>query len=403
MSASRTGNHEQGRQGGFSLVELLVALVFMSVLMAGMAGVFKTSIGTFSATGETISAQHHNRWAFEQISDDISQAGFIFPDRALPERILSGSESLFSVTPNQTVTARRVSDTNPAAVENETITYDVFQFFMDVPLPVQGTWASTNAAGEGLDASGAPISTPADREKGVIEFTMGNYTDLQAGDIEVICDSGENGTWEHPIITTPTSTTISFDMTQAAMDAYTSTSMTSGVMLSHPAGAPIYFVRPAQLVRYSVRALALDPGNTNVRTPCLVRQQASYPATTSATVDWTNVAAQIVAENVSGFRIDLSFDGGATWCRPTTAPITWSTFSANADTTLANKGLTGFQSITGTANRAWFRNIPCLIRVDLTTRTAVRREEFSATTGSRAWKTRTQTLMISPRNFGLGL
>jgi len=399
MSASRTGTHAQAPQGGFSLVEMLVALVFMSVLMAGMAGVFKTSIGTFSATGETISTQHHNRWALEQISDDISQAGFVFPDRVLPDRILSGSESLFSVTPDQTLTAKRVSDTNPGAVENETITADVFQFFMDVPLPVQGTWAATTG-GEGMDTGGSG-TTPPDRAE--ISFTVGSYTDLQAGDVEVICDSGEHGTWEHPIINAPTSATIVFDTTEASLEAYTSTAMTSGIMLAHHEGVPVFFVRPAQLIRYSVRALALDPGNTSVLTPCLVRQQASYPATSTGTVNWTTVAAQIVAENVSGFKVDLSFDGGATWNRPTTAPITWAAFSANANATLANKGLAGFQSITDSSARAWFRNIPCLIRIDLTTRTAVRREEYSATTGSRAWKTRTQTLMISPRNFGLGL
>ena len=48
MSASRVGTPERKPQYGFSLVEMLVALVFMSILMAGMAVVFRTSIGTFS-------------------------------------------------------------------------------------------------------------------------------------------------------------------------------------------------------------------------------------------------------------------------------------------------------------------------------------------------------------------
>jgi prepilin-type N-terminal cleavage/methylation domain-containing protein len=400
MSASRVGTPERKPQYGFSLVEMLVALVFMSILMAGMAVVFRTSIGTFSVTGETISAQHHNRWALDQISDDISQAGFIFPDRALPARILSGAESLFSVTPDQTLTAVRISDTNPGAVQNEIITTDAFQFFMDMPLPVQGTWTAATL-GESLDATGVSTAPPT---SAAVTFTVGSESDLRAGDVEVICDSGENGNWEHPLITgSPVGNPITFATDQSLLDAYTSTSMAPGIMLAHPAGVPVLFVRPAQLVRYSVRAVALDPGNTDVRTPCLVRQQASYPATASGTVNWTTVSAQILAENVSGFKVDLSFDGGASWCRPTTAPITWSTFAANANTTLGNKGLTGFQSITDSSNRAWFRNIPCLIRIDLTTRTAMRREEYSTSTGSRAWRTRTQTLMISPRNFGLGL
>jgi hypothetical protein len=40
--------------------------------------------------------------------------------------------------------------------------------------------------------------------------------------------------------------------------------------------------------------------------------------------------------------------------------------------------------------------------VDITTRAPIRREEYSITPGARAYRTRTQTLMISPRNFGVG-
>lgn len=401
MFALTIGNPDRKPQGGFSLVELLVALVFMSLLMAGMAVVFRTSIGTFSTTGELISAQHRSRWALEQISDDISQAGFVFPERVLPTRILSGAESLFSITPDQTVATVRVSDTNPAATVAENITADAFQFFMDVPLPVQGTW-TTATAGEGLDATGLVPTTPPTSAQ--VTFTLGTVDDLRAGDVEVICDSGENGNWEHPVISgAPVANPVVFATTQAEMDYYTSTPTTPGIILPHPAGVPVFFVRPAQLVRYSVRAIALDPANSAIRVPCLVRQQTNYPATSTATVDWSLIAAQIVAENVSRFRADLSFDGGATWCRPTAAPINWAGFTANANTTLSTKGLTGFTSITDSDHRDWFRNIPCLIRLDLSTRTSMRREEYSAAAGARAWRTRTQTLMISPRNFGYGM
>ena len=43
-------------QRGFSLVELLVALVFTMVLMAGMANVYRASLSSFYTSGESISS-----------------------------------------------------------------------------------------------------------------------------------------------------------------------------------------------------------------------------------------------------------------------------------------------------------------------------------------------------------
>ncbi|HWQ09120.1 MAG TPA: hypothetical protein VN436_08435, partial [Holophaga sp.] len=104
----------------------------------------------------------------------------------------------------------------------------------------------------------------------------------------------------------------------------------------------------------------------------------------------------VVAENVEGFRVDVSFDGGVNWDR--TGATTWSDIVTNA--TAHIKSITGYTSIT--TRRDWFRNIPCLLRIDLTTRTPIRRQEYNAAYTSRTYRTRTQVLMISPRNFGIG-
>lgn len=382
---------------GFSLVEMLVALVFTAFLMSGMAKVFQASVRNYNAVNETIAAQRTNRWALDQVSDDISQAGLVFPDRVLPTMVTAGSESLFSITPPVAagLVVKRISDTNPALTENETIFADTLQFFTDVPLPVSGTW-KTATDGETLKADGTSTSAPTKAE---ITFTLGTEADLRSGDVMVILDSGELGSWEHPLIEGPANPVVFLtDATKIAQ--YTATLISPGITLAHPADVPVYFIRPAQLVNYSVQAVALDPAHPDVTLPCLVRQQTNYP--TSGTVDWTKVATQIIAENVEGFRVDLSFDGGATWARPTTANPTWADITANANAKLATIGLPGLTSITDPANRDWFRTINCLIRVDITTRAPVRREEFSPTAGVRAYRTRTQTLMISPRNFGVG-
>lgn len=382
---------------GFSLVELLVALVFTAFLMAGMARVFQSSVRTYTAVNETMSAQRTNRWAMDQVSDDISQAGLVFPDRVLPTIVTGGAESLFSVTPNTTVTCTRVSDTDPTATQSETVTADALEFFTDVPLAVAGTWA-TDTPGDNANPGGTATAAPTSAQ---INFTLGSYTDVQAGDVMVILDAGQYGNWEHPVISGCASDgTVSFQTNTAQLLNYSASLTYPGITLAHKAGVPVYFIRPNQLVRYSVQAVALDPSNAAVKLPCLVRQQANYP--TSGNVDWTTVPTQIVSENTQGFQVDLSFDGGKTWARPTAAPFTWAAMQANANTQLATVGLPGLITVTDPANPDWFRSINCLMRVDITTRAPIRREEYSITPGSRAYRTRTQTLMISPRNFGVG-
>ncbi len=388
------GRHQ--RAGGFSLVELLVALAFTALLMAGMANVFKSSIQTFTAVNETMGAQRTNRWAMDQLSDDISQAGLVFPDRALPSFIISGSESLFSITPGAVVAnVVRVSDTNPAATQAEVVNADILQFFTDAPLPVSGFWAA-DTPGDNPNPGGTPSVAPT---SAAVDFKLGAPTDLKAGDVMVILDSGEYGNWEHPLISGGANPVV-FETDTTKLANYAATPINPGITLAHKKDVPVYFIRPAQLVRYTIQSVALDPANTAVRLPCLVRQQANYP--TAGTVDWTTVPTQIIAENVEGFRVDLSFDGGTTWARTTGSPTTWAAIQANADAQLATMGLPGWNKVTDPSKPDWFRGITCLIRVDITTRAPIRREEYSPTLGTRAYRTRTQTLMISSRNFGVG-
>lgn len=380
---------------GFSLVELLVALVFVSLLMAGMAKVFASSISVFNTTNEAIGIQRNNRWVVEQLNDDFSQMGMVFPDRILPAHVLSGAHPHFRIDPDQSVAGVvRVSDTDPGATETETVTADQVQFFSDLPLGISGTWSADTTGADSTTGSGTAAPSSAG-----IAFTQGSEADLRAGDVMVILDSGETGKWEYPLVTgNPVGNPITFEKDPTAIARFTFTPTEGGVQLAHRAGVPVFFVRPNQVVRYSVQAVALDPSNSTVRIPCLVRQTASYPL--AGTIDWTNVPAQIISEQVVGFRVDLSFNGGASWAR--TGARTWSDIQSNANTQLSASGLPGFNSITDPSHPDWFRNISCLVRLDITTRSAIRREEYNAAPGARAYRTRTHTLLISPRNFGTG-
>ncbi|HTL99216.1 MAG TPA: prepilin-type N-terminal cleavage/methylation domain-containing protein, partial [Holophagaceae bacterium] len=60
------------RIAGFSMVELLVALVFISLLMAGMLRIYGSAIQGFSAANESVKAQRDNRVAMQGIEDDLS-------------------------------------------------------------------------------------------------------------------------------------------------------------------------------------------------------------------------------------------------------------------------------------------------------------------------------------------
>ncbi|BDU77426.1 PulJ/GspJ family protein [Mesoterricola sediminis] len=380
---------------GFSLVELMVAVAFTAILMAGLARVFRGSASNYAAVNETIGIQRSNRWALEQISDDFSQAGMIFPDRALPTYIMSGSEPLFSLALDQALTVKRISDTDPTTTQDETVTSDVIEFFQDIPLRVRAEFA-TNTDGEDIAYTGVPTSPPTSV---TLNLLAGNITDLQANDVMVILDSGEKGYWEHPLIAGGTNP-IAFQTDQNVVNRFAMGNGTVGLKKPHFAKVPVMFMRPAQLVRFSVQAVGLDPANSGVRLPCLVRQQADYPLT--GTVDWTKVPGRIVAENVDGFRLDLSFDGGRTWTRPTTGTVDWATMQANANSQLNSAGLQGLKSITDPLHPDWFRSINCLIRIDLTSRTPLRRSEYATTPGTRAYRTRTQTILVSPRNFAYG-
>lgn len=388
-------NLAKTKQQGFSLVELLVAVFFTGILMAGMATVFKSSVSNFVTANESTGALRTNRWALEQISDDISQMGFRFPDRTLPSHILTGTDNIFSITPGVAVGGvTRVSDSDPSATQAETISTDILQFLSDVPLPLAGTWGADTTGNDPDLGSGAPAGPPANA---LIDFTEGSESSLRAGDLMVIQDSGENGKWETVMISGSANPVV-FETNTTSRARFALNPAPDGISLSHKKGVPVIFVRPWQLVRFTVQPVALDPSNAAVRLPCLVRQQTDYPD--AGTVDWTTVPGQVISENTEGFRVDVSFDGGTTWAR--TGAATWATIQTNANTQLTTYGLPGLKSITDPLNRDWFRSISCLIRIDLTTRAPIRREEYSATQGARAYRTRIQTLMISPRNYSLG-
>lgn len=404
--------HSKGRTRGFSLVELLVALVFISLLMAGMLRIYGSAIQGFASANETIKAQRDNRWALEGIQDDLQAAGYFFPTRPLPGfiSVSAGSQNPLMILPGQTITNKFIADPNnpSAAPTDETLTFDELQYLTDQVLPISAQLSA-------VPGSATSIS---------VTTSIGDLSQLHAGDFAVILDpsyevvqigggpySGTSGSL------TLDATNLQDPNTGAFLGAFGSLRT-----LNHQIGADVVFVRPNQVVRYALLPMALDPANTQATVPCLVRDQTVYPSG-GALIAWPAATANasalatagpggapvvraVVAENVTGLRFDLSANQGQVWTRGATWAATLASLNGQLSTlAAANPGVGYATSAQDPSNPLWFRNAPVLFRVDVTTRTVVRRAEYNTTTATPtlAYRTRTQTVFLQPRNYGLGL
>ena len=61
---------------GFTLVELMIALLLSTVLLGGVIGVFISNQSTARATTDLSNLQNSTRLAFQLLSQDIRSAGF---------------------------------------------------------------------------------------------------------------------------------------------------------------------------------------------------------------------------------------------------------------------------------------------------------------------------------------
>ena len=394
---------------GFSLVEMLVAVVFISILMAGMLRIYGSAMNAFATTTDAMAANRTKRWAIVSMEDDFQSAGYFYyaPFRTLPGYVsvdvVSGQNALM-ILPNQSATYGTLDAAANTSL-SEKVWFDEVQFLQDQPLQVRAQLSGTTTASNVL-----PLTV-----------TSGSLSDVQVGDYVFVLDE----LYELCRVSSVGTSTVTLDTSATAMQDPidgSGTGATAGLKaLTHYAGANVVFVRPLQVIRYAVLPLAMDPANAFSMVPCLVRDQTTYPGTgTRITWPAANATAigftrTIIAENVCGspvtgtaptqpnqygFRVDISLDNGTTWHRSGAA--NWAAVAANLTTWLATNGTPPYTSVTDPANPIWFRNVPALFRLDVTTRTAFKRVDPNAPT-SRVYTYRSQTLLCQPRNFSLGL
>ncbi len=391
--------------GGFSLVELLVALVFTMILMAGMATVFKSSLTTFYTSGEKLASIRRNRSALDLLYDDLNAAGMYLTNLSDPPTNITANNPAFYILPNMPIA--NASADGPA-------TADELYFYLDQPLAFGATLVSTGTSSGGARTAAelvlgneAPTASDntftiecgdpvyAERVKPGQHFIFKDF--FEALFIETATQKTDEKS--QVIITTGSDPVAS--ITGAGPTGAPSKSQ-HVIEASGEPGAGIVFFMPAQMVRYSIQMRNLDPAAGSVHnTPCLIRQQAAYdPAGFPA----AGVTTEIIAENVTGFKVYLSANSGQTWAgygqSYTGLSGGWENGIQNdLNTQLSTVGRTGYRTTTGDSN--WFRSIPTAVRLDVTTRSATKREEYATTPATTAYKQHTQSLVLMPRHFGL--
>lgn len=375
---------------GFSLVEMLVAMLFTGLLMAGMAKVFSSSLSTFYTSGETLSSFRRNRAATDMLYDDLNAASMYITSLSTPPSEVANTNPAFYVLPNMPI-AGAGADDPPSA--------DQLLFYLDQPLPFEGTYApgaggGARSATEIIAAGGAVAATD---NQYVVDCGDANYANqVKLGMSMVFKDA-----WESAYITaaTPSGSSVTVTVGQNAAALVSGLGATGTPSKSkHLPGSGVLFYTPSQAVRYSVQIRLLDPQNP-AGVPCLIREQGTYrPAGFVAATD------AIITENVSGFKVYLSVDSGKTWAgfKKTYTGMAggWTGgILADLNTVLLTTGRPDFTSTNGIPD--WFRSIPTLVRLDITTRSAVKRSEYSATPGVTKYQDVVQTIVTVPRHSGL--
>jgi len=397
---------------GFSMVEMLVALMFMGVLMAGLASVFKSSLGTFYTAGEKTSSMRRNRSSLDLLYDDLNTAGLFLTDLVNQPAGLNPANPAFYILPNQPIAG---------AAADGPQTADELYFYLDQPLNFEGTLVAP-AAGTGPQSASQMVqngSTPTDTDA---TFTIDCKDPAYAAMVAVGQNMVFKDFYKSPFIKSVSSP----DGTKVTViTGVNPTSLITGIGSTgapetavHLGGAGVVFYNPAQMIKYSVQMKLLDPANPTVGVPCLVRDQGAY----SAAGFVATAPQQVIAENVtipSGttrandgpFKAYLSANAGSTWAGwdVTTAGTTgWGAFTGTPaagtiqdelNTQVAAAKRAGVTTTAG--NLTWFRTIPAMVRMDITTRTATKRSEYSATGKTAAYNTLTQSLVLVPRHFGL--
>lgn len=380
---------------GFSLVELLVAVTLTAILMAGLAKVFKSSLSTFVTTGEKLSNSRRNNLSLDLLYEDLNSAGMFLSDLNAEPGGLSEQAPPFFIRPN---------------MEIQGLTTDELYFYLDQPLPFEGSLkvgagltTVESASSKVFQTLANPSQSLGDQDRTyTIDCGHPTYAAMvQPGHGFIRKDNFEVLNIERVLSVSGNQVKVLTGASPAVAITGLGASDAPTKVQPIPDSGVLFFA-PRQMVRYRREFRKLDPMSSQATTPCLVRDQGTYsPATDSFTPTGPQ---QVIAENVLTFKVFLSVDSGATWAGE---GKTYKGLDAGwhkgirkeLDDKLATVGRDGFK--TTVESRIWFRDIPTLVRVDVTTRTATARGEYDTRGQGATHAEVTQSLILMPRHFGL--
>ena len=387
---------------GFSLVELLVSMVFISILVAGCAQVFKATLGNFVASAETVSSARQNNLSLQLLADDLNDTGMTPTSLNLQPTLATAANPPFQIIPNVAY----------AGTDSPTPVTDQLYLYYDRFLPYSMSMAT------------ALLNTAQDLQQNIaygtgnsftIKFSSGNpvlaaqeaateVTNAIANGQTVMAIQQSNGESSQVQSLSPAGVCV-------LVPPYSSN-------IGAPIGSLVNLVIQGEYFQYAIQPVLLDPSQPTVLTPCLVRNLVVYPnngTTTLGAAAWAAPISQvIIADNVTAFHVGISADAGNTWAGISAATGTWSTSNAawsdltgpaaGAASPTINYQLANLNGAAAGESVAsgvwWFREYPLLVRVDITTRTLNKRTEYATATTAN-YKYFTRTLILNPRHFGL--
>jgi hypothetical protein len=355
------------RTSGFSLLELVVALLFMGLLLGGMVRVWRASLASWARVNETLTAQRALRWAMDRIKGDLRMMGGLFPPPELRSLDLPAGpdpalQSGFMLVPGEL-------DGQPA---------DELSWVVDVPVPGAAELAGDSPAGAEGEVT--------------LQVRPAGAMDLEAGDLMLV--AGDR--FEFARVAGPAHLALG----RPGLVRVVRPDGAGGAAFAYPhgAGAWVRWVRPLRVVRYAVVPMALDAAAGRV--PCLVRFETAYPRDRAAP-RWSRLLAagrgregshEVVAEHVAGFRVDFSPDRRFPGIRGAGYAATF----GNLDARLRAQGGAG------ASDPLWFRGAGGLIEVRLAIRSPVARDGYAPAREPPAprFLVLSQRLLAAPRNFG---
>lgn len=374
---------DRARSRGFSLVELLVAVLFTGVLMAGMATVFKASLTTFATSSESLASARRNRMSMDMLYDDLNLAGML-PTSLLnwPAAVTSANPP-FMIVPDVAYTGTDVPDGMAQA--------DQLCFYYDEILPFPGRLVATMPGASSSVNLSAPVNST------TVEFRTEEQAKLVEPGMRLLTRAGIG--YPRPITSASASGNAVEVRFGGLEDIADPTAGGAGGNFDILQDSEVLVARPGRYVRYSIQGRATDPEDPGRMVPCLVREEVQYGRPFAVGEPGYSIAT--VAENVRALKVYLSADGGQTWAGLGTQPPGWDDIVAELNEQLTRVGRPGYQTIQ--SGSFWFREIPVAVRLDVTTRTIRQRLEYSAdpAAGTPDYREQTQSLVLIPRHFGL--